>query len=105
MSETDRRSVPRTPSSVPLDLTDPAGQVVIGEARFVNLSTKGASIESAKRFPVNEVIHLQVQSAGRSPLELSGRVIWVRKVSAGFVHGIQFETPARSETLAVQTVA
>ena len=102
MSQTERRSVPRTPSSVPLDLFDLEGQIVIGEARFVNVSLKGAQIESLKRFPVNETIRFQVQSVGRSPLELTGRVIWVRKRSSGFTHGIEFNPPALKKTLAPQ---
>lgn len=91
MREKERRQTPRTLSNVPLDLYDAEGRMIVGEGRFLNLSTTGAQLESPKPLQVDEHLRLRVQSAGRSPLDLSGRVIWARKDDSQFTYGIQFD--------------
>ena len=91
MREKERRQTSRSISNVPLDLYDPEGRMIVGEGRFINLSTTGAQLESPKPLQVDEHLRLRVQSAGQSPLDLSGRVIWARKNNSQFTYGIQFD--------------
>jgi PilZ domain len=70
--------------------------MITGEGKFVNLSEKGALMVSPKPLKVRQTIRLHVQSAGSSPLELSGRVIWTRKQRPGFIYGIEFDSDAPS---------
>jgi hypothetical protein len=96
MREKERRNRPRTVANIPLDLYDPEGRMVVGEGRFINLSTIGGQLESAKPLQPNEHLRLRVQSVGRSPLELSGKIIWARKSSSRFTYGIQFDEETAS---------
>jgi hypothetical protein len=95
---TERRSAFRAPSAVPLDLYDSAGHAVVGEGRFVNISERGGLIESKKPLRIRETIRLQIQSAGRAALELSGRIVWARKKAPGFTYGVEFD-PVDPETI------
>ncbi len=88
--EKERRQAPRTASSLPADLYDPKGRMVIGEGRFVNMSEHGALMESAKPLRPKQTVRLRVESAGRTALELTGRVVWARRKRPGFAYGIAF---------------
>ena len=96
MPTKERRQMQRNASNITLDLYDPEGRMIVGEGRFINLSTIGAQMESRKPLHLDEHLRLRVQSAGRSPLELSGRVIWARKNNAQFTYGIQFDEESSS---------
>jgi len=86
----ERRQAVRTPSSVPLEIYDPKGRMVVGEGRFLNLSTIGGLMESPKPLKTRSSIRLHMVSAGKSALELLGQVVWARKNDAGFTYGIRF---------------
>jgi hypothetical protein len=98
MRQKERRQAPRTASNIPLDLYDAEGRVIVGEGRFLNLSTIGGQLESPKPLQLDEHLCLRVQSSGRSPLELAGRVIWARKNNSQFTYGIQFDEAAASRS-------
>ena len=87
----ERRRAPPTCSSVPLDLYDPHGQVIIGEGRFVNVALTGSMLESRQSLHLHQPIRLQVQTPSKSPVEFVGRVIWRKKKAAAFTYGIQFQ--------------
>ena len=86
----ERRQAVRTPSSVPLEIYDPKGHAVVGEGRFLNLSTIGGLMESPKPLRANSSIRLHMVSAGKSALELLAQVVWVRKSDSGFTYGVRF---------------
>jgi len=86
----ERRQALRTPSSVPLEIYDPKGRMVVGEGRFLNLSTIGGLMESPKPLKPKTSIRLHMVSAGKSALELLARVVWARKNNSGFTYGIRF---------------
>ena len=101
----ERRRAPRTYSSVPLDLYDPHGQVMIGEGRFVNVSLSGSMLESRQSLHLHQPIRLQVQAPSKSPLEFVGRVVWRKKKAAAFNYGIQFQPLSSVNMFARQTTA
>src|SRR5690349_4570662 len=88
----DRRKAPRTVSNLPLDIYDPKGRMVVGEGRFVDLSTSGGRMLSRKPLKAHSAVRLHVVPAGKSALELIGKVIWTRKKTAEFEYGIRFNT-------------
>ena len=86
----ERRQEPRTPSTVPLEIYDPKGRMIVGEGRFLNLSTVGGLMESPKPLKAKSSIRLHMVSAGKSALEIIGQVVWARRQDSGFTYGIRF---------------
>ena len=86
----ERRKVPRATSNLPLDIYDPKGQMVVGEGRFINLSTSGGLMVSRKPLKTRTAVRLHVVPAGNSALELLGKVVWARKKTSEFEYGIRF---------------
>jgi hypothetical protein len=86
----ERRKAIRTESNLPLDIYDTKGKVVVGEGRFVNLSTSGGCMVSRKPLKAHSAIRLHVVPAGKPALELTGKVVWTRKKTAEFEYGIRF---------------
>ncbi len=91
----ERRKAPRTHSNLPLDIYDPKGRMVVGEGRFINLSTSGGRMLSRKPLKARAAVRLHVVPAGKSALELIGRVVWARKKTAEFEYGISFKSDTR----------
>jgi len=89
----ERRKAPRTSSNVPLDIYDPKGQMIVGEGRFVDMSVRGARMESRKPLKAKASVRLHVVPSGKPVLELSGKVVWARKKTAGYEYGIRFSAP------------
>ena len=90
MMSKERRQALRTVSSVPLEIYDTKGRMVVGEGRFVNLSTIGGLMESPKPLKAKAAVRLHMVPAGKSALEILGRVVWARKSDSGFTYGIRF---------------
>src|SRR5882672_10388641 len=90
-SSQDRRRAPRTASTVPFDIYDNKGRVVVGEGRFLNLSTTGGRMVTRKVLKADAVVHLHVVPNGKPALELTGKVVWARKKTSGFEYGIRFK--------------
>jgi hypothetical protein len=90
MSRKERRRALRTASSVPLDVYDAEGKMIIGEGRFVNVSKTGSQLESRQTLPLRRPIRLQIQSPAKSPLQFAGRVVWRKKLANAFSYGIEF---------------
>lgn len=90
VSSKERRKVVRAHADLPLDIYDPKGRMIVGEGRFVNLSTIGGMMESKKPLKPHAAIRLQLVPAGKTALELKGRVVWTRKKAPGFLYGIEF---------------
>jgi hypothetical protein len=88
----ERRKVMRTPSNLPLDICDLKGRMVVGEGRFLNLSTLGGLMESRKPLKPKSPVRLQIVSAGKSALDIAGRVVWAKKKAPGFMYGIRFNS-------------
>lgn len=88
----ERRKSPRSMSSLPLDIYDPKGRMVVGEGHFVNLSTSGGLMISRKPLKARSAVRLQIVPSGKSALELIGKVVWARKKTAEFEYGIRFNT-------------
>jgi hypothetical protein len=86
----DRRKALRTTANLPLDIYDPKGQMVVGEGRFINLSTSGGLMVSRKPLKARAAVRLHVVPSGKSALEIIGKVIWARKKTAEFEYGIRF---------------
>jgi hypothetical protein len=105
MIRQERRRTPRGNSTVPLDLYDSKGQVIIGEGRFVNISLTGSMLESRQSLPVRHSIRLQVQAPSKMPLEFVGRVIWRKKKAAAFNYGIRFQPLSTSNAFAHHVTA
>lgn len=93
----ERRQAVRTPSAVPLEIYDPKGRMVVGEGRFINLSTLGGLMESPKPLKARTSIRLHLMSTGKSALELLGRVVWARKNDSVFTYGIRFSNREPSQ--------
>jgi len=99
MSRKERRRSLRTRSSVPLDVLDPKYHVLIGEARFVNVSQTGSLVESRLPLQLHQTICLQVQAPAKNPFEFAGRVVWRRKKASLYNYGIQFEALSKARAL------
>ena len=93
----DRRRARRSESNLPLDIYDTQGKVVVGEGRFINLSTLGGRMLSRKPLRARSAIRLHVIPSGKPALELIGQVVWARKKTTEFEYGIRFN--ADSPTL------
>ena len=86
----DRRKAVRTTADLPLDIYDTKGRMVVGEGRFINLSTIGGLMVSRKPLKTRTAVRLHVVPSGKSALELIGKVVWARKKTAEFEYGIRF---------------
>lgn len=86
----ERRKAPRSSSNVPLDIYDPKGRMVVGEGRFINLSTTGGLLESPTPLKTRRSVRLHVAPVKKSALEIIGRVVWARKEDTGFQYGVRF---------------
>jgi hypothetical protein len=93
----ERRKSPRTNSSLPLDIYDAKGQMVVGEGHFVDLSTLGGRMVSRMPLKTRSSVRLHVVPSGKSALEIIGRVVWSRKKTSEFEYGIRFNTPSSSD--------
>ena len=91
MIRKDRRRAVRTYSTVPLDLYDPDGRMIIGEGHFVNVSLTGSMLESAQPLKLHQPIRLQIQTPGRSPIEIAAHIVWRKKLIDTFNYGVQFD--------------
>ena len=87
----ERRKEQRTNSSLPLDIYDPKGRMVVGEGHFINLSTSGGRMISRKPLKAHAAVRLHVVPSGKSALELVGKIVWARKKTAEFEYGIRFK--------------
>jgi hypothetical protein len=88
----DRRRAPRTVSTVPFDIYDAKGRGVVGEGHFLDLSTSGGRMVTRKILKSNATIRLHVAPNGKPSLQLTGKVIWVRKKSKSYEYGVHFRT-------------
>ena len=88
----ERRKAARMNSDLPLDIYDPKGRMVVGEGRFINLSTNGGLMVSRKPLKTHTAVRLHVVPSGKSALELIGKVVWARKKTAEFEYGIRFNS-------------
>ncbi len=86
----DRRKAIRATSDLPLDIYDTKGRMVVGEGRFINLSTIGGLMVSRKPLKTHTAVRLHVVPSGKSALELIGKVVWARKKTSEFEYGIRF---------------
>ena len=91
MIRKERRNAPRTYSNVPLDVYDPFGRMIIGEARFVNISYTGSMLETRQPLQLHQPIRLQMQTPGRSPIGIAAHVVWKKKRADKFNYGVQFD--------------
>jgi hypothetical protein len=91
MNRKDRRRTTRTFSNVPLDVYDPKGRMIIGEGQFVNVSLTGSMLQSRQNLRLHQTVRLQVQSPGRSPLEVAGEIVWRKKQQKAFTYGVRFQ--------------
>ena len=87
----ERRKEVRSKSTIPFDIYDTKGKMVVGEGHFINLSTSGGLMVSRKPLKAHEAIRLHVSTAGKAALELLGKVVWARKKTAEFEYGIRFK--------------
>lgn len=91
MTSKERRHAARTISHLNADLYDPKGRMVIGEGHFINMSERGALMQSEKPLKPRQSVRLHVQNpVGQTALELRGKVVWARKKRPGFTYGIAF---------------
>jgi hypothetical protein len=88
----ERRREPRATSSVPLEIYDPRGRMVVAEGRFVNLSTQGGMMQSPKPFKLKSAIRMHMVPAGKTALELLGKIVWARKSDSVFTYGVRFSS-------------
>ena len=91
MIRKERRRSLRTVSRVPLDLYDPDGRMIIGEGRFVNVSLTGSLLESRQPLQLHQPIRLQIQTPGKSPIEIAAHVVWKKKKTSLFNYGLRFD--------------
>ncbi len=95
----ERRKTPRSPSHVPCDIYDSKGKAIVGEGKCVDFSISGLRLASRKPMKAKTSIRLQVVPVKRPVLDISGRVVWARKSSPGFVYGISFSSKLPSPQL------
>ncbi len=86
----ERRTAPRVHSALPFEIYDSKGRVVMGEGKFLNLSTIGGLVASPKALKPKSTVRLHIPPSGKAALEILGRVIWTRKKPSGYMHGIRF---------------
>jgi hypothetical protein len=91
MGTKERRQSPRSHSNISLDIIDAEGKMIIGEGRCINMSTEGALMESPKPFARRERMRLHMPAGVKSPLEVSGQIVWARKNASSYIYGIRFD--------------
>ena len=86
----ERRQEERASSAVPLEIYDSKGKMIVGEGRFLNLSTSGGMMESQKPLKPRTAVRLHLVPSGKTALEIIGKIVWARKKDAGFTYGVRF---------------
>jgi hypothetical protein len=78
-----------------INLTSPS---VSSEVQCIDLSTKGMGITASEPFRVNSQASIELVTKRNSPLQLTGKVCWCRKLNVGrWRLGIRFNRPLAFE--------
>ena len=83
---TDRRRSPRVALGEPVEILGRPGTLALREAETataVDLSTGGVSVVGSLRAEVGDRIHCRILLTPSLPLDLNGRVVWVRQSEGG----------------------
>jgi hypothetical protein len=87
----EKRRSPRKQHDSVLEAFDDSGHLITGIGRLVDFSTVGACFSSTKSFEKNSVLHVRLRLLKEGPIEITARVVWVRRKVNLFLYGIEFE--------------
>lgn len=92
MHTKEGRRAPRTKHDSVVEIYDDGGHLIIGIGRLVNYSNVGICFTSSKALKLGQRVHARVRLLKEGALEISSRVVWQKKRSAGYQYGIEFDS-------------
>jgi hypothetical protein len=95
MSDKEKRRAPRASHDSVLEIYDSDGHLIIGIGRLVNFSNVGVCFSSTKVLEKGQKVFARIRLLKEGALEVSARVVWVKKRPNSMLYGIEFDTVQR----------
>ena len=88
----EKRRAPRAHHDSAIEIYDSEGHLIIGIGRLVNFSNVGICFSSTKILEKGKKLVARVRLLKEGALELSARVVWVKKRPTSMLYGIEFDS-------------
>ncbi len=92
MSENEKRRSPRASHDSVLEIYDSDGHLIIGIGRLVNFSNVGVCFSTTKVLAKEQKVVARIRLLKEGALEVSARVVWLKKKPNSMLYGIEFDT-------------
>jgi hypothetical protein len=91
MNPKDKRRAPRHKHDSVLELFDREGHFITGTGRLVNFSKVGICFSTTKILKMGEPLHARLRLLSEGMLEVSAKVVWIRKQPNTILYGLAFD--------------
>ncbi len=88
----EKRRAPRARHDSVVEIFDSEGHLIIGIGRLVNFSNVGICFSSTKVLEKGKPLVARVRLLKEGALEVSARVVWVKKKPNSMCYGIEFDS-------------
>ena len=92
MKYSEKRRAPRAKHDSVLEIYDADGHLIIGIGRLINFSNVGICFSSTKVLDKGQKLCARLRLLKEGALEVSARVVWVKKRPASMLYGLEFDT-------------
>jgi hypothetical protein len=92
MNYKEKRRAPRAKHDSVLEIYDAEGHLIIGIGRLVDFSNVGTCFSSTKVLDKGQKVTARIRLLKEGALEVSARVIWVKKKTNTNLYGIEFDS-------------
>jgi hypothetical protein len=92
--EEKRRALRQRHDSV-LEIYDEEGHFITGTGRLVNFSKVGVCISSTQALACGERLRARLRLLKEGTLDVSAKVVWIRKKPNANLYGLAFESVAQ----------
>ena len=92
MGYNEKRRAPRASHDSVLEIYDSGGHLIIGIGRLVNFSNVGVCFSSTKVLAKGQKVVARIRLLKEGALEVSARVVWMKKRPNSVLYGIEFDT-------------
>ncbi|HOW28773.1 MAG TPA: PilZ domain-containing protein [Elusimicrobiota bacterium] len=86
----EKRSAPRVPADVVVEIYQSDGKTLVGVAHLLNLSATGTCLDTVAVLTEKSSVVIRLLLKRRHLLTLPGDVVWVKTFPHGHEYGIQF---------------